>query len=143
MNYYLDTVKKISEEDEIFFHKKMSQSIQGLIPQDVSSEIDKDIYIFLRSNNEIKGGVHLIKDYDHLFLKNIWVDESLQKKGYGVKLYLEVEKNAKLLNCRHILLFTYDFLEALPFWRRMGFQIVGEVPDCPQGHTLYYLKKVL
>jgi len=104
----------------------------------------KDFYLFLKSRaGQTHAGVRVTKQYDFLVVDGIWVDEDLQRQGYGSKLYFEVEAFARQQGSRKILLSTFDFMQSLSFWKRVGFQISGEVPDCPKGYTLYYLYKSL
>lgn len=101
------------------------------------------IFIQLKIDNEIKGSVRLVKELDLLAVESIWIDEDIQKMGYGVKLYIQIEEFAQQQMCSRIVLSTYDFFKSLSFWLRMGFQIVGEIPNCSNGHHLYYLQKPL
>lgn len=39
-------------------------------------------------------------------------------------------------------LYTFDF-QALNFYNKLGYTVYGELKDFPEGHTAYYLKKVL
>jgi GNAT superfamily N-acetyltransferase len=104
----------------------------------------KDYYLFLKNEiNQIHAGVKVTKNYDFLVLESIWVDDDLQRQGYGSKLYFEVEAFARRQGCRKILLSTFDFMQSLLFWKRVGFQIAGQIPDCPKGNILYYLYKPL
>lgn len=91
----------------------------------------------------VQGAAQVTMNFDYLLVDNIWVDESLQKQGYGIRLYQAIEDLAKQHGCQKILLQTYDFLNTLSFWERFGFRQVGNVPNCPAGHTLYYLAKDL
>lgn len=101
----------------------------------------KSLQLLIQGN--VKGAAQVTLTSDYLLLDNIWVDESLQKQGYGIRLYQAIEDLAKQQACKKILLQTFDFLSTLSFWERFGFQQVGKVPDCPAGHTLYYLAKDL
>jgi GNAT superfamily N-acetyltransferase len=100
-------------------------------------------FLELKIAGKTQGLAQVTLTLNYLLLDNIWVDESMQKQGYGIRLYQAVEDLARQQKCQKILLQTFDFLNTLSFWQRFGFQCVGEVPDCPEGYKLYYLVKNL
>lgn len=100
-------------------------------------------FLELKIDGQTLGLAQVTLTLNYLLLDNIWVDESKQKQGYGIRLYQAIEDLARKEKCEKILLQTFDFLNTLSFWQRFGFQSVGEVPNCPQGNKLYYLMKNL
>ncbi len=52
------------------------------------------------------------------------------------------EQEAIKWGCKYAHLDTHDF-QALSFYRKRGFAIVGELEELPPGHSRYLLRKVL
>jgi GNAT superfamily N-acetyltransferase len=52
------------------------------------------------------------------------------------------EKEARNRGCGLIVLSSYSF-QAPSFYLKHGFEVAGQVNDCPPGYTNYYLKKGL
>lgn len=124
--------------------QKMAEHLQRLFSNQELQTDSRDIYIFIEDEQgHVHGGVRLTQILDYMVLESIWVDPALQNKGYGLKLYLEAERYAHKNKMQRILLNTFESLNAIPFWKRIGFEVVGKVPDCPQGDCLYYLQKKL
>src|SRR3954451_16308133 len=63
-------------------------------------------------------------------------------KGYGTRLMRTVEQEAGQRRCRQIVLETHDF-QAPEFYRKLGFEVTGGVPEYPRGHQLLTLVKQL
>lgn len=77
-----------------------------------------------------------------LFISTLWISEKHRDKGYGTQLMGEAEHKAKEKRCGHIILNTHDF-NAPEFYKKLGFEIAGSIPDFPKGNTHYYLFKKL
>jgi GNAT superfamily N-acetyltransferase len=77
-----------------------------------------------------------------LDLTFLWVAEPLRGRGYGRRLLEAAEEEARTQGCRGVHLSTHSF-QARPFYEKLGYEIVGEVPDHPAGHSLFFLKKAL
>jgi GNAT superfamily N-acetyltransferase len=77
-----------------------------------------------------------------LHLTFLWVAEPLRGRGHGRQLLEAAEEEASAQGCRGVHLSTHSF-QARPFYERFGYEIVGEIPDNPAGHSLFFLKKAL
>ena len=75
-----------------------------------------------------------------LFVSALWVDAEVRGSGIGSRLIREAEVQAKERGAVGIYLDTYSF-QAKPFYERMGFHSIGELPDCPPGGAKYYFAK--
>ncbi len=73
-------------------------------------------------------------------LKQVWVSESLRGAGVGRRLMAEAEGEAVRRGCRQIVLSTFSF-QAPGFYRKLGFEVVGEVAGYPSGHAHLVLRK--
>lgn len=72
----------------------------------------------------------------------LWVCEAERGKGLGRRLLRRAEQEAKRMGANNVHLDTFSF-QALNFYRKEGYQVFGELPDFPVGHTRYFLKKTI
>jgi GNAT superfamily N-acetyltransferase len=77
-----------------------------------------------------------------LHLTFLWVAEPLRGRGHGRQLLEAAEEEARAQGCRGVHLSTHSF-QARPFYEKLGYEIVGEIPDNPEGYSLFFLKKAL
>jgi ribosomal protein S18 acetylase RimI-like enzyme/uncharacterized damage-inducible protein DinB len=75
-------------------------------------------------------------------LRQVWVAPALRGRGLGRRLVFEAKAEAVLRGCRQLVLSTYSF-QAPAFYQKLGFEILSEVPDSPQGHTHIVMRKRL
>ncbi len=75
-------------------------------------------------------------------LKQVWVAEPLRGTGVGRRLMAEAEAEAVRRGCRQIVLSTFTF-QAPGFYRKLGFEVVGEVAGYPSGHAHLVLRKTV
>jgi GNAT superfamily N-acetyltransferase len=99
--------------------------------------------IFLRDERDaVLGGAigHVWGGW--LELAHLWVSEPLRGQGYGERLLLAAEEEARAHGCRGVSLTTFSF-QARPFYEKFGYEVFGEIPDFPAGHAFYVLRKTL
>ncbi|MFK8911966.1 GNAT family N-acetyltransferase [Streptomyces sp. YS-3] len=78
-----------------------------------------------------------------LLVDLLWVDPVHRGAGLGAELLTRAEESARTdHSCAHARVETWDF-QAPGFYRRRGYEVVGEVPDYPPGVTEYILTKRL
>ncbi len=80
--------------------------------------------------------------WNALYVSVLWVSESARRHGYGRALMQEAESMARTRACDVSFLFTMTF-QAPEFYRKVGYQPIGELPDSPRGHTRVWLAKRL
>lgn len=104
---------------------------------------EKKLALFVKNSSEnIVGGLYGNTFWDWLFVKYLWVHESLRNQGYGSKLLKEAEEEAVRRNCFKVHLDTFSF-QALPFYQNRGYEIFGVLEDYPKGFNRYFLQKQL
>ncbi|OAR26160.1 biotin transporter BioY [Streptomyces sp. ERV7] len=73
----------------------------------------------------------------------LWVDAAHRGAGLGGQLLARAEESARTeRSCAFSRVETWDF-QAPDFYRKQGYEVVGEVPDYPPGVTEFILAKRL
>jgi len=72
----------------------------------------------------------------------LWVRSRRRGNGYGRKLLLTLEREAKSQQCHTSLLDTFSF-QAPGFYRRLGYEVIGVINGYPSGYKKYFLHKQL
>jgi ribosomal protein S18 acetylase RimI-like enzyme len=75
-------------------------------------------------------------------LRQVWVAEAARGSGLGRRLMTEAEAEAVRRGCKQLVLSTHSF-QAPEFYRKLGFDVVAEVPDYPRGFSHLILRKRL
>lgn len=94
------------------------------------------------SGNVVGGGILGEINWNWMYIQGLWIDEEIRKEGWGFTLLSGMEEYALSKNIFNIRLETTTF-QALDFHLKKGYSVFGELPDMPQGHTSYFLKKQL
>ena len=77
-----------------------------------------------------------------MYVDILWVHEDHRKKGIGTGLLLAAEAEAIRRGCHHVHLDTMSW-QAPAFYQKHGYEIIGILPDIPQGNRKYLLQKSL
>lgn len=94
-------------------------------------------------NDSFVGGVTGDVAWNILNVHLLAVDPACRGTGLGASLLAEIENRARQLGCKVSELTTMSW-QAPHFYQKQGYEIFGEIKDCPnEGHTKYYLKKRL
>jgi len=75
-------------------------------------------------------------------IRLLWVAEHERRRGLGRSLMDAAEREARARGCTQVLLHTHSF-QAPDFYRRLGYQVIGEIPNYPRGHQHLVLVKPL
>jgi ribosomal protein S18 acetylase RimI-like enzyme len=75
-------------------------------------------------------------------LRQVWVAASLRRQGFGRRLIAGAEAEAVRRGCRQLVLTTHSF-QGPEFYRKLGFDVVSELPDYPRGYAHVLLRKRL
>jgi GNAT superfamily N-acetyltransferase len=77
-----------------------------------------------------------------LDLDALWVSELYRGQGYGQKLLDAAEEEARSQGCYGVYLTTFSF-QARPFYEKLGYEVIADIPDYPHGYSYHVLKKTL
>ena len=98
---------------------------------------------FLRdADNAVIGGISGWTWGKTCFIGHLIVPAELRKQGYGTRLVEAVEAEAINRGCGQIVVRTHDF-QAPQFYSKLGFAVIGRIPDYPVGHQEITMIKLL
>lgn len=139
----------MNNSPKISFEEKSSSEDRGFIADKIDgyngSRVGYDDYkplnFFLRDENDvIVGGLLAATLWQWLHVDILWLEEKYRNQGIGRKLMLAAEQKAFERGCRFTFLDTWDF-QAKEFYLKLGYEVFGELPDFPVGHSRYFMKK--
>jgi GNAT superfamily N-acetyltransferase len=90
----------------------------------------------------IVGGLIATTYWNWLSIDLLAVAENVRGRGLGTQLVICAEAEARRRGCTFARTSTYAF-QALRFYERLGYHIVGQLDDYPIGATLFWLRKTL
>ena len=103
---------------------------------------EQKIAVYARNvTDKIVGGVTGEIHWGWLHVQMLWVDEVYRGQQIGSRLINDIEALAKQYNVVGFHVGTTDF-QALDFYRKAGYEVWGQLPDFPPGHTNYELRKL-
>jgi N-acetylglutamate synthase-like GNAT family acetyltransferase len=99
--------------------------------------------LFLRDEaNAVIGGLNGWSWGRTFFVQHVFVPANLRQLGHGTRLMTAAESEAKTCGCAQIVLHTHSF-QAPGFYKKLGFEVAGVVPNYPNGHQfLTFVKRL-
>ncbi len=94
------------------------------------------------TNGNIIGGILGGTYWGWMYIDILWVQEDHRRIGIGSKLLSEAEKEAVRRGCHHVHVDTMSW-QAPAFYRKHGYEVIGILPDIPEGNQKYLLMKAL
>jgi len=76
------------------------------------------------------------------YVRTLWVREDLRGQGLGARLLEAAEQEAARRGCREMQLDTHTY-HAPGFYRRQGYEQVGDLPGWPTGARRLFFRKAL
>jgi len=92
------------------------------------------------AENEIIGGVSGRTIYKQFLIEVVWVSPAARQTGLGSKLMKCAEKEARNRGCVAAQVDTLSF-QAPDFYKKLGFEIVGQVSGIPESPDRFFLLK--
>jgi len=99
-------------------------------------------FILYAPNQEIAGGLIGETHWGWFYINLLFVKDELRGRGYGHRLLILAEDEARKRGAKNVYLDTFSF-QAPDFYKQHGYQIFGELKDFPAGHQRYFLTKQL
>ena len=95
-----------------------------------------------RSDGAVVAGASGRTEYGRLFVQNLWVHEALRGKGIGTEALRRMEQAAVDRNCESAVIETLND-RACSLYRRLGYEIIAQVPNYVGPFSRYILLKRL
>ena len=90
----------------------------------------------------IAGILAALYCWNCLYIDVLWVGDEYRNSMLGSQLLREVEEEARQKGSKLVHLDTFDF-QAKDLYLKQGYSIFGELENCPDGHTRYFMSKIL
>ncbi|MGW6241964.1 GNAT family N-acetyltransferase [Streptomyces sp. NPDC055094] len=120
-----------------------SPVLRALRTSPLGEEVPLHVWLLDDTTDELAGGLAGRTWARWLHVDLLWVDDRHRGGRLGSRLLAEAERVARTERaCARARLETWDF-QAPDFYRKQGYQVVGEVTDYPPGVTEYILIKSL
>lgn len=125
-------------EDE---YEALKSGLNGYNEKFTGDLLSENISSFLKDDaGKTIGAVIGEINWGWLYIKALWIDETMRGQGWGSKLLNIFEQYASSKGIPNIRLETTTF-QALEFYKKSGYSVFAELPDMPPGEISYFLKK--
>lgn len=132
-------VDRIDSKDE-------AEIFEGLLQYNLERIEDKhprDLGIFMEDESQEKiAGLIGHTHGNWMFIKYLWVKESLRGQQIGSNILKTAEAEAQKRGCKYVFLDTFSF-QAPIFYKKLGFHEVFALNNYPIVGKRYYLVKNL
>jgi ribosomal protein S18 acetylase RimI-like enzyme len=137
-HWYDLTSQPSAEEEKAARDALWAHNAEAGFPRD-----RKGLSVLLRdATGQVVGGLVGATGWGWLYVENLAVPPALRGAGWGARLMRAAEDEARRRGCTGIRLDTYTF-QARGFYEKLGFRVVGQIEDCPPGHTRFTMTKRL
>ncbi|MGN6515686.1 MAG: GNAT family N-acetyltransferase [Rhizomicrobium sp.] len=92
-------------------------------------------------NGVVVGGAAATLGHGSMYLEVVWNGDELRGHGHGREMIRMIEEEGKRRGAQDSWLYTMSF-QARPFYEKLGYKVVGEVPF-PGGHQRIVMWKAL
>jgi GNAT superfamily N-acetyltransferase len=100
------------------------------------------VSVSVRDGDSILGGAVGRLWHGWVYVDLFWISEHLRGQDIGTQVMDKLEDRARSLGARGVHLVTYSW-QAKPFYEKRGYTVFGELAPYPEGHTCYWLSKLL
>ncbi|MGZ4305735.1 MAG: GNAT family N-acetyltransferase [Solirubrobacteraceae bacterium] len=123
--------------------RRLSEALSSFNAAATGIDDGRELFVELRDDaGELYAGVHGWTWAGTCWIELLWVRDDQRGRGIGTALMLAIEAEARTRGCSQMALMTHGF-QAPDFYRRHGFEKVGEVEDYPPGSCDLLLRRRL
>lgn len=102
-----------------------------------------DFHIFARDERGgVRGGLRASCYWNTLHIELLWLDDAFRGSGFGTALMQLAEDHARASGCALAHVETTSW-QALSFYEKLGYTLMGTLEGRPIGHSSHYLTKRL
>jgi GNAT superfamily N-acetyltransferase len=101
-----------------------------------------DVLVKQPWTGKVVGGLFGRTAWDWLRIELLYIPPDLRGGGWGQRIISAAEEEAVRRNCRACWAAPFSF-QAVSFYERMGYTLVGTLDDYPTGHKRIFLQKKL
>ncbi len=103
----------------------------------------RSLAVFVREvDGAIVAGLHGWTWGGTGFVQALWVREDLRRRGLGRRILAAAEAEVVHRGCHQMHLGSHSY-QAPSFYRRLGYEVIGELPGWPGNDTRVFLRKRL
>lgn len=99
-------------------------------------------FVLRAPNQTVVGGLIGSTYWKWFYIELFFVKEEFRGLGYGHRLLVAAEDEARRRGAKNAYLDTFSF-QAPDFYKKHGYKIFGELSDFPPGHQRYFFTKKL
>jgi GNAT superfamily N-acetyltransferase len=132
----------INEESPLLVDE-LVEGVRTFVHEQLGDETTLPLSVIARDDNgALIGGVSGRTIYGNFLIGVVWVDKKYRGTGLGRKLMGSAETEAIGRGCKVSQLDTLS-IQAPLFYQKLGFEIVGEVPEFPGSPARYFMMKTI
>ncbi|MBE0411337.1 MAG: GNAT family N-acetyltransferase [Anaerolineales bacterium] len=141
----------MDDQYKIVFIEKPGESVWGIIGKGIRNfnlqhagekNSKRLCFAILTPTQEIFGGVLGEISWDWLHIDLMWIKDELRGHGFGHRLLLAIEDEARRQGAKNAFLDTFSF-QAPEFYKQHGYRVFGELSGFPSGYQRIFLTKGL
>ena len=103
----------------------------------------RPLNVLLRDEEEgLVGGLWGHTAWGWFVIELLYLPETCRGRGMGSESVRSAEREARARGCHGAWVDTFDW-QACGFYRSLGYELFGELPDYPTGHLRHFLQKRL
>ena len=133
---------RFSESPSSDARSRVAEQLENFNRRAAGHEGGTELGAFIERDEEVVAGIVGWVWGGTSYIDLLWVTDLLRHEGIGTRLLKGFEKEAKKRGALQTVLTSGSF-QAPEFYKRHGYEVIGEVPEHPVGHTEFTLRKAL
>lgn len=139
MSSFKLVVKEPSREESAYLENSVDNFNINLTGIPFGGELAVLVY---DEREQLIGGVNGFQWGDAFSVGFLWLEEEWRGQDIGTQVLRTIEYQASERGCTQLYLDTYNF-QALGFYQKLGYEVVGTLENFPTPYKRYFLKKNL